>query len=50
MLFVYGPVIPATVAGESRRRRRRRPICALRGGRAAQRAASASLLCHLSVF
>jgi hypothetical protein len=51
ILFVYSPIFPTlAAAGKSRWRRRRLFVRALRGGRAAQRFASAGLLCYLSVW
>jgi hypothetical protein len=51
ILFVYSPKFPTSAAaGKSRRRRRRLFVRALRGGRAAQRLASANVLCYLSVW
>jgi hypothetical protein len=51
ILIVYSPIFPTfAAAGKSRRRRPRLFVRVLRGGRAAQRLASAGLLCHLSVY
>jgi hypothetical protein len=49
ILYVYSPIFP-TFAAAGKSRRRRHFVRALRGGRAAQRLASAGLLCHLSFY